>query len=891
MGSDTNIKIGVTNMSYNVPAVNVYQELVNSGGPASITPDLEACIIGPAYQVLTYDPTSAATLAATAATSATTALASITAGSYTLTFASLPPFTSGALIIAGAGNSGANLSANIISVVGNVITLDTAASTSVTSAVVSAQGSLTNNTITNTFTLPSQLVGQVVNPSSVQVFANNALVQTISTTFTGYPGSNVLNFATPTGTCSATALSANVTVVSDVSKLGIGDYVSVSGAGVSGAALLANIINIVGSTVTLSVAAATTNASATITKPLIDNIGNNTNTLLVEDGDATALYYNDTIAGYKYFNSSAMNVSIVSGNLTSITIADVLPTTVSPTTTSTALIASGASGFTLTSPTGFAVGDTILIKGAGIGGVDLETVIGGLAGSVVTGLTPVTSTATAGPATIIKRATLLYQSRKLYNNQLLPITKPLSGGSNYSTANVATLGTLAIQPLPEVVYGVVQSAQIYIAYNALRTDLGGQILTIEGETDCLGQFGVISPANPLALGVSIALANTTTRIRAIAVTSNDSIGYQAAFDLAQAERLYAIVPLTQQLSILESAQLHVDQMSTPQMASWRTALVNTAIATTAPIGQYTSSLVNANSGNNTITLVTGNYILTASNATFISDGVAPGDTINVTAGTGTPSPVGTLTVQSIISNQQVIVNAAGTATGVSYFVTRLLSKTQRAANVAASSAVFGNNRVVHIQPDTVVVNLGSGNVVQPGYFLCCAVAGLIAGMPSQQGFTNMAVAGISDLSNSNFVFTRAQLDTMAGSGTFLFVQDTAGGLPYVRHELTTDMSVYYYREMMAVRDWDYISYYFHDVLKPFIGRWNITPDTLSIIRQVINAGISTLSNAKLPKIGAPLISGKIVSLAQDPINVDQLNVNLSIQIPATLNYLNLYLTI
>ena len=53
-------------MSYVVPSVLVYQQLTSSGGVANVTPDLDAVIIGPCYNVLTYDSSTAATLATTA---------------------------------------------------------------------------------------------------------------------------------------------------------------------------------------------------------------------------------------------------------------------------------------------------------------------------------------------------------------------------------------------------------------------------------------------------------------------------------------------------------------------------------------------------------------------------------------------------------------------------------------------------------------------------------------------------------------------------------------------------------------------------------------------------------------------------------------------------------
>jgi hypothetical protein len=355
--------------------------------------------------------------------------------------------------------------------------------------------------------------------------------------------------------------------------------------------------------------------------------------------------------------------------------------------------------------------------------------------------------------------------------------------------------------------------------------------------------------------------------------------------------MYALVPLTQDTSILEAFQQHVDQMSTPQMASWRMCLLNSAIPTTQNIGAYSKTLVNSNSGNNTITLISGNYVLTASNATFMSDGVTPGDIVNITAGTGSPSPIGTAQVTQVISNQQIAIQALGTATGVSYYITRNLTKAQQAAAVAAQSSTYNDNRVVNVMPDICGVNVNGTIKNLPGYYLSCTVAGLIAGLPVQQGLTNIAVAGISTLSHSNFYFTRAQMDTMAAAGTLIFAQQAQTSTPYIRHQLTTDMSVLNYREISLVKNLDFLSYYYVQILKSFIGKWNITPDSLNTLRQTINAGSSLLIGQKLPKIGPPLLSAKIVSLAQDKVNLDNVDCTLNVALADPLNYINLYLVV
>lgn len=477
--------------------------------------------------------------------------------------------------------------------------------------------------------------------------------------------------------------------------------------------------------------------------------------------------------------------------------------------------------------------------------------------------------------------------RKTYNNLVLPVT--YSGHTNYSASNVTVDASIVINPLPVVSYGTIVTGSVHIAYKALRTDLFGSVLDIDNIEDQVGVLGEATDQNPLALGVNLALANTIGRIRAVAIQSNDLTGYVAGLELLENERVYALVPLTQDASILAAVQQHVEQMSTPENASWRIALVNTEISAVSYIGPYNPNLVNANGGNNSVALVSSNYVLTASNAQFVTDGVVPGDLIKITSHAVTSQVITSLTVSNVISNQQVIVNSPIALTAVNYYVQRNLTRTQQASNVAAMSESFGSHRVTHIQPDSVGVTIAGTVTYLPGYYLCAAISGLISGLPAQQSLTNIGIAGISDLQHSNRYFTRAQLSTISAAGTWLVVQEAQGTIPYTRHSLTTDMTVLQYREIQQVKNIDYLSYFFHDILKGFPGKYNITNDTLQILRTTIIAGGKLLQGKSLPKIGAPLLDFQINTLKQDPNNKDQVIVEMPVMMPTVMNYINLYL--
>ena len=105
------------------------------------------------------------------------------------------------------------------------------------------------------------------------------------------------------------------------------------------------------------------------------------------------------------------------------------------------------------------------------------------------------------------------------------------------------------------------------------------------------------------------------------------------------------------------------------------------------------------------------------------------------------------------------------------------------------------------------------------------------------------------------------------------------------------MTVLEYREILIVKNWDFLSYYYYDRLKGFIGSWNITPDTLNTVRQTLVASSELMKTKKLPKIGAPLLSYKINKLEQNQYNKDNVDVELQVGLVYPLNYLSLYLII
>lgn len=506
----------------------------------------------------------------------------------------------------------------------------------------------------------------------------------------------------------------------------------------------------------------------------------------------------------------------------------------------------------------------------------------------------------------------------------------------------------------------IMSGNFHVAYKALRQDKYSTIITINSTAELESELGEATEDNPLALGVKIASDNTTTSVMAVSLKKEDdgNLGWARALELVENQRnAYALVPLTQETSVLAAFKAHVEQMSTPENASWRVAIVNTAVPTTkdilvanaaAPVTTGTTELVSTTLYLKDIAHQNGSAQDTGE---FIGSGVTPGDVVVVTAVTGATineetanvatatagefyKNIGTSTITVGTNNVSVLVGGFARGTtggaaqasvdpetlksswvvdevtnsnylkldefdgmtslgglGITYYIYRDLTRTEQASAVASASGVFASNRVWHIFPDTVGVNVGGQVKYLPGYYLAAGHGGMTAGFPAQQGFTNISVAGIEDLRNSNFYFRKEELNLMAEMGTCIYVQESQGGLPYCRHSITTDMSVLEYREQVKVKNWDFLSFYYYDKMKPFIGQWNITPDTLSNMKQTLIAASELLQTQKLPRIGAPLLSYEEPTVVQNAVNKDMVDVRLKIETVTPNNYTNIYLVI
>ena len=300
------------------------------------------------------------------------------------------------------------------------------------------------------------------------------------------------------------------------------------------------------------------------------------------------------------------------------------------------------------------------------------------------------------------------------------------------------------------------------------------------------------------------------------------------------------------------------------------------------------------------------------NASFSSNGVVPSDILEIPL---PPAIGGTdyndayqATIEAVLSENRIqlvegsdiptLDPVAGQAGDLGYRVARSLDKDgQKEALlgvVDASAGGYSSKRLVLVWPDECLLSNVQNNATgtrsrQPGYYLACAVGGMSAGLPPHQGFTFIGLSGIDEIYHSSRYFREDDLTDLSNSGYYVFLQDTSNSPAYAMHQLTTDTSVMENMELSMVRDFDYVSRFYKKILDEYIGRYNVTPQTLDLLRESLNAGTDQLKSNVLPKIGAPILGASVKSISPLEGQRDRVEIYMDVELPAPLNRLGLHL--
>lgn len=465
-------------------------------------------------------------------------------------------------------------------------------------------------------------------------------------------------------------------------------------------------------------------------------------------------------------------------------------------------------------------------------------------------------------------------------------------------AEWASGGTLVALP--------VDNGVIYVQHRdrvVANCSVVGTISDIGAVADTLG---TIDPDNPLAFGVFKALTNAAgSGVRYLGVCSSSPLTLENWLEaleiLGGREDVYSLVPLTQDLAVLQAFQAHIEAQSTPDAGRWRIGWFNMAAepvaaiyATSQAVGALPTDPVLATIDDDPDTSGTQYTLVEAVGEKFVTAGVRAGDTLRALyTGDGFGNQTYTEFVIDAVINEEGLRLVSGPSADVSVpskiEIHRTLTRTELASDLATNPGLFSSRRIYLVWPDQV----GNDGETFAGFYLCAALAGLRSSVLPHQGLTNVEIKGFDDLSRTTEFLSVAQQNTMAASGYWIVTQDPNDGQIFTRHQLSTgDQSNINTKEQNITTNVDNMSRGFLLTLKPFIGLGNVTPTMITILKGEIVGKIEEYKNTILVnRLGPQLISAEILELGIHPTLADRIVARISIDPPEPFNNLDLHLIV
>ena len=453
--------------------------------------------------------------------------------------------------------------------------------------------------------------------------------------------------------------------------------------------------------------------------------------------------------------------------------------------------------------------------------------------------------------------------------------------------------------IPELIHG-----NLYIEYRSLLLDYADAIYSLSDITQVVSKLGPVVEANPLALAVYSTLENIGRGSCYFSAISTDNLAGDSAA-LAKAglvKYTYALNPAgitdPARHALLEA---HIASMATEIKKRWRIGLVGRELPTEEAL-----LTINTNPAPRdwkaTVTVDSRTGLFTK--ATLDQDGqlltkLAVGDQVrlhyttdawgNITYTTDTVAELESNTVFYLTSGLAAAVPVANKLE-----IYHPLDTQEQADAVQAISENYANKRMYCIFPG----NLGKYGTYVSAPYGAASVAGVVGSVVPQQGLTNIELNGYDDVPYAYGLFNYDQLNQIAGGGTLIIMQDTKGGTVYIRHQVSTATKYGNLNttEMSMVKNLDSISFYFAELLAPFIGRYNVTPELVSVLRTQIQDGLNYLGSITSVGLLGPQIiltngNTKIRTLEQHPTLKDRILAIVDIELPAPLNVIEFHIVV
>ncbi|MEM5810441.1 MAG: hypothetical protein QXP66_00900 [Candidatus Aenigmatarchaeota archaeon] len=412
------------------------------------------------------------------------------------------------------------------------------------------------------------------------------------------------------------------------------------------------------------------------------------------------------------------------------------------------------------------------------------------------------------------------------------------------------------------------SGNTLIDYRFLRIKKG--VFTVSSIDDIVAEIGPIDKDNPLAFGLSMALQNTNSLVYGVAIDSDDDLGYENVQDFVSQYRVYTVVPLTNDPSVLLSYKSLISVLNSVAKTTPRQLIATSKFLEKKTIHQEAFAHVVSESFRQTVLAYTDPYDITI------------GDTVEISGPIiATAKVISTSAQQFIIdANLNLLIG-----TQIQFKVLRNATKLDQVD--FWSTIIYNDRHVTEMLPDVFISN----GIEYPMYFAAAGLAGLDAEQPPQVQFNGFSIAGVDNIKHSNFYFTEDQLNKIAGSGKLILVQDTPDSIPYIRNQITTDVSSVLVRSRNVIKSIDTFILMATDSVKPLLRRYNVVAETLELIHLTLQGVIQRAKNERVTGSGGIILDGRIVSLRRDPNSINAVIVEIDLVFAVPLERIRIILNV
>ena len=495
--------------------------------------------------------------------------------------------------------------------------------------------------------------------------------------------------------------------------------------------------------------------------------------------------------------------------------------------------------------------------------------------------------------------------------------------ADFTVNTLLSTVTLNPQIVRNSVTGVplnIDGAPCYFSYEALRTEVASPTtdvaVTVSNFTELASNFGPIDERNPLGLGLFFALnaAGEGTVIKGVGVGEISAAepkgtlaAYLEAFSVLRGEECYFVVPYSGEKEVVDAADIHVKDMSSPTNrgerilvacppnAARESDVVVLSGAAAQTTGEPSQLDLNDNPGDELV--LSGinpaqaiPFELADTRQLYVeftlegavrrySVSRVSGAVITLRATVPAAKNLDGFYTEGVFNESAAGISFSLKLRGKTLTVpgTTTLDKLRYSEALRDIAQQYANRRQLRLYPDTVTTVISGEDKNVSSFFFGCALSGTASAELASSAFSGRPIVGFTAVVGPRL--QEAQYDIVS-AGNAVIEAPVAGGNLALRMQCTTDVSTIEKREWSITKAIDAFSKLVRSALKTRTGPYNISKSYLDETTLVLTAVADAATESGL------LEYAKLESLQQDPTEKTTVGAIFAVKPFYAANYIN-----